>query len=252
MKYFLHLSFLGTNYHGWQRQENLISVQSVIEDNISKMLGWDKCIIYGCGRTDAGVHASQYFAHVDLPEALDFDPLERLNHMLPKDISIREIIKVNPRAHAQYDAQFRTYQYHIHTRKDALSFQTSSYYRLNHLNEEAMHEAMKFIEETKDFKSLCKVPDRHNHTESNMTHAILKFDREKHAILFTFRANRFLQRQIRIMVQKLLEIGQGNISIDYFKTIVSEKQLFPELNSAFAQGLFLTKVEYPEIVFKVD
>ena len=117
MRYFLELSYNGKNYAGWQRQNNAISVQEVLEDNLSKILN-NKIEIVGCGRTDAGVHAKQYFAHVDIEKALPENFLYRINNMLPEDIAIQKIFNVKPDFHARFDAINRTYKYFIHFEKN--------------------------------------------------------------------------------------------------------------------------------------
>ena len=113
MKYFLQLAYNGGNYHGWQRQAHVPSIQATIEDDLRKLFHPD-LTIHGCGRTDAGVHAKQYFAHFVVPEAIDFDLVFKLNRMLPDDIVIHDLIPVHPKANAQLDALSRTYEYHIH------------------------------------------------------------------------------------------------------------------------------------------
>ena len=119
MRYFLELSYNGKNYAGWQRQNNAVSVQEVLEDNLSKILN-NKIEIVGCGRTDAGVHAKQYFAHVDIEKALPENFLYRINNMLPEDIAIQKIFNVKPDFHARFDAINRTYNYFIHFEKNPL------------------------------------------------------------------------------------------------------------------------------------
>ena len=115
MKYFLHLAYKGTNYHGWQWQPNVISVQQVIEEALAKVFKKEKMSIAGCGRTDAGVHASQYYAQVKIEESFDFDPVFRLNKILPPDIRIYEMIPVVQNMHAQHSPISRCYTYYFHT-----------------------------------------------------------------------------------------------------------------------------------------
>ena len=113
MRYFLQLSYNGKNYSGWQRQDNAVSVQETVEDNLSKIMN-DPTEIVGCGRTDAGVHAKQYYTHFDSVKDLPENFLYRMNNMLPDDISINDIFTVKSETHARFDAVNRTYKYFIH------------------------------------------------------------------------------------------------------------------------------------------
>ena len=123
MRVFTELAYDGTNYHGWQRQPEAITVQQAIEDALEKLCG-EKCPILGCGRTDSGVHASYFVAHIDLPASSSerFDSLEqlafKLNGVLDGDIAIFSIIEVDEKAHARFDARERSYTYWIHNEKD--------------------------------------------------------------------------------------------------------------------------------------
>ena len=159
-RFFLELAYQGANYHGWQRQPNVPSVQQTIEEALSKMLG-NKVIVIGCGRTDAGVHAKSFFAHFDLKAALNdhlreniaanipcffgFDPVHRLNKMLPSDISIMHMMQVPKEIHAQYSAQSRTYEYHFHTHKDPFLAQSSALYDAKKLDYDLIQSALHLI-----------------------------------------------------------------------------------------------------------
>src|SRR5436853_1741565 len=136
MRYFLELSFLGTNYHGWQRQLNAHAVQQELENALKILLKKDTETT-GCGRTDTGVHARKFFAHFDsdtlserIPSSIINESkdqqiskstfLYHLNSLLPRDISIINLYQVHDEAHARFDATSRTYEYIITTRKDPL------------------------------------------------------------------------------------------------------------------------------------
>ena len=118
MRYFIELSFFGKNYHGWQRQPEVISIQEVLEDALSRLLRNDISIV-GAGRTDAGVHAKQLFAHFDVANSIDTTDLKnRLNAFLPDDINIIKIFEVNTDVHARFTAGSRSYEYQIHLGKN--------------------------------------------------------------------------------------------------------------------------------------
>ena len=119
-RYFIELAYDGTRYHGWQVQQNAVSVQELLNKALATLLRQPVETI-GCGRTDTGVHAKEFFAHVDV-ETIDHRPWTMdkrgLNALLPHDIAIKRIIPVHADAHARFDATLRSYQYHIHFTKD--------------------------------------------------------------------------------------------------------------------------------------
>lgn len=246
MRYFLHLAYQGKNYSGWQRQTTALSIQQVIEDSISKMLK-EKIHIHGCGRTDAGVHASQYFAHIDIHREIDFDFIERINLMLPSDISIYELIPVDAGCNAQYDAQFRTYTYYFHTNKIPSKSDISAYYNLRDLNLGKINEALNIIENTVDFRSLCKNPDLYKHTNCKIEYVNLIELPEKGCFRFEIKANRFLRGMIRYIVARLFDIGTGKLDLNYFASTLSDRQEFgfKFQSKGYPQGLYLSKIEYP-------
>lgn len=251
MRYFLHMAYDGTNYKGWQRQTNAVGIQQIIEEAISKMLK-ERVFIQGCGRTDSGVHALQYFAHIDFNSKIDFDFVERINLMLPDDISIYELIPVNSNHHAQYDAKYRTYTYLMHTRKIPSKSSISAYYNLKSIDLNKICVAIQFLKQNEDFRSLCKNPDLYKHTICR----IEKFDfieLSENVYKFEIKADRFLRGMIRYIIARLLDIGTSKLSLDEFKSTISAKK---EFNYKFhkkghPQGLYLSKVEYPYLTRKV-
>ena len=217
MKYFLHLAYKGTNYSGWQRQINTPhTIQQTLEEAVSKMVGQPTTCI-GCGRTDAGVHASQFYAHIVVEKAFDYDPVERLNRMLPDDISIVECLLVDYPNHAQYDATSRTYEYYIHGQKNAFLSELSAYYSFENLDLEKLKLAAKLIVETSDFSAFCKQPDLYKHTICHIKKAYFEIDEKAQKIVFTITANRFLRGMIRLLVGNMLAVGYGKMSLEQFE-----------------------------------
>jgi len=243
MRHFFHISYKGTNYRGWQRQPNAISVQEILETYINRLLKINTFIV-GCGRTDAGVHAKQFFFHLDVEQAWDFDLKYRLNKVLPSDIAIHDVIPVADGAHAQFHATARTYEYHIHTHKNPFLNDISAWYDES-LDIEKMKTATKLLPKYEDFRAFCKTPDKHNHTNCQVISAQLFFDENKEHIRFEITANRFLRGMIRIIVDRLIEVGKGNWSIDKFEHHLSTKERPQFTNYAHPQGLYLSKVVYP-------
>ncbi|MCC9168087.1 hypothetical protein [Pontibacter harenae] len=140
MRYFFHIGYNGTNYRGWQRHPYGVNVQQVIEGYLQKILKAPVGIV-GCGRTDAQVHASQFFFHLDVAQPWEFDMLYRLNKVLPPDIAVFDIIPMEGMPHARFNACQRSYDYFIHTYKDPFLSSISSLYLLHNLNLSAMQAA---------------------------------------------------------------------------------------------------------------
>ncbi|MEM8909073.1 MAG: tRNA pseudouridine synthase A, partial [Bacteroidota bacterium] len=235
----------GHRYHGWQRQPQVESVQAMLETQLSKMLG-QAIKVAGCGRTDAGVHASQYFLHFRFAETLDFDPVFRLNKMLPADIVIFDCWPVAEKAHAQHDATSRTYEYFIHTRKSPFLEDRSSYYELGaDFDWTSVQKAVSHLPQTQNYYAFCKRPDLYVHTLCKVTEAELRSNTDQTRLRFRIRANRFLQGMVRLLVGNLLKVGQGRLPLERFMEALQEQKSLPFFNAAYPQGLYLTKVEYP-------
>jgi tRNA pseudouridine38-40 synthase len=251
LRYLVRLSYVGTRYRGWQRQTNtLSSVQQKLEDTFAKMLK-TKVTLVGCGRTDAGVHAKAYYAHFDLDFDFTYDPVERLNRMLPDDIVIHELRIVNEKWHARFDAVSRMYKYYIHTSLDPFLHEVSTFYPLKKINESAIQDALIFIKNLEDFKYLCLTPDDHNTTICTMYEAGFESTEEHKILIFTFRANRFLKSMIRAIMYLIIELALENITIEQFKNICTGNSHLKAIKLAYPNGLHLEDIEYPEVKFNV-
>ena len=145
-RYFLQIAYDGTNYHGWQRQPNAHSVQEEIEKALCKILRLPKVVTLGCGRTDTGVHASDFYLHFvpEIHELNEEETLFRLQQVLPKDIAAYKLFKVNNRAHARFDANERSYEYRIAKKKDPFQ-RNYTYFYGKDLNVEAMNNAAQLM-----------------------------------------------------------------------------------------------------------
>ncbi|WP_179412823.1 tRNA pseudouridine synthase A [Mucilaginibacter sp. E4BP6] len=244
MRYFFHIGYYGTNYCGWQKHPEALSVQQVLETNLSKLL---KVPIYisGCGRTDAQVHASQFFFHADIEPEWDFDLFFRLNKILPDDIAVFDIIPMEGLPHARFDTIQRSYDYFIHTYKDPFLSRFSSFYAKRNLDLHKMKDAVALLPQYSDYRAFCKMPDRIDHTICHVSTANLFTDKNGDRIRFYISANRFLSKMIRIIVGRLLEIGKGEMSVDEFEHYLAEKITPQIIIPAYPQGLYLSKVTYP-------
>jgi tRNA pseudouridine38-40 synthase len=250
MRYFIHLGYDGSSYSGWQRQkETNNTVQETIEKTLS--LVFKKPVsAYGCGRTDAGVHASQYIIQIDLDEAPTFDLKFLLNKNLPDNIAVFEVFEVTNNQHVRYDAVSRTYDYFIHWKKDPVLLSYSSFYEDYTLDFDLMKKAAALILKTKDFKALCKQPDTYDNTFCEITKSELSVNEEEGRLRYTISGNRFLRGMVRICVFFLLDVGRGKITLDEFEQVLNQEKELKEKIPAFPNGLYLSKVEYPFLELK--
>ncbi len=243
-RYFLHIAYQGKKYRGWQRQPKVLSVQQRLEEAISKMLH-KETIVFGCGRTDAGVHASQYFLHIDADQPFDYDPVFRLNKMLPEDIAVFEVLPMEANQHARYDASARTYDYFIHAHKDPFLSERSSHYPIDEFDVSKMQAANRLLTQHKDFKSFCKQPDLYEHTICELQQANLYTAAGGTKLRLQLTSNRFLRGMIRFIVARMLDVGRGKTSLDQFENNLKTGEDFEFKNPAYPQGLYLSKVVYP-------
>ena len=244
MRYFAELVYKGTNYHGWQIQPNAMSVQEKIETTLSTILN-KKIKVVGCGRTDTGVHASQYFLHFKTDVVWDFDPVFRLNKILPTDIVVFDCFSVKENAHAQHDATARTYEYFIHFDKDPFLEPLSSLYEWENLKIDAMKAATALLTQYQDYYAFCKRPELYKHTLCQISQANLDLSTNGKRLRFRVTGDRFLHGMVRLIVGNLLEVGKGKLMVKHFEQALKNRQAFRYFNAAYPQGLYLAKVEYP-------
>ncbi len=242
MRYFIHLAYNGANYCGWQTQPNLPTVQLTLEQALSTLLRQPIAIV-GCGRTDTGVHASDFYAHFTTGTAIDAEQLAfKLNSFLPEDIAIFEIFGVRDNAHARFDATARTYQYHVSNRR--LPFKQGLYSRIYyHPDLNLMNEGAKLLMEYEDFTSFAKL---HTQVKTNICHlSVAQWEEREDEWVFTIRSNRFLRNMVRSVTGTLLDVGRGKLTLEGLREIVERKDRCAAGVSMPPQGLFLTRVEYP-------
>lgn len=243
-RYFLKLSYLGTDYSGWQFQVNVPSVQETLEKTLTAILK-EKITVVGCGRTDAGVHASEYFAHIDATRKdLHSDPqfLFRLNKSLPNSIAVHKIYSMPETAHARFSASARSYTYFITPTKNAIDSGTSWYVH-EPLNIAAMNEAAKIILQHDDFISFSKTGGEMKTSLCRVSHS--QWTEEKGMIVYRITSNRFLRNMVRMCVGTMVEVGTGRMESQHVKELLDAKKQPAVLNIAPANGLFLSEVRYP-------
>lgn len=243
MRYFIELSYNGKAYHGWQIQPNAISVQEVLEKALSTLLK-EKISTMGAGRTDAGVHAVQMFAHFETHVIFEIKTLIfKLNSFLPEDIAIKDLFKVKPEAHTRFDALSRTYLYRIAVEKNP--FNTNQAFYLKHkIDAVKLKEATKILLEYKDFQCFSKSnTDVKTYNCNIMKAEWLMVENE---LQFTIKADRFLRNMVRAIVGTLINIGLGKLEVGALHDIIKSKNRSEAGFSVPAHALYLTEVVYPE------
>jgi tRNA pseudouridine38-40 synthase len=251
VRYFIHLAYNGTAYHGWQRQDNAHTVQAELEKCLSLKLG-QTISVMGCGRTDTGVHARNFYAHFDIetnskvPDAIDF--VNQLNRFLPSDIVVFSILEVSEKLHARFDALSRVYRYFLHTEKAV--FNPHSYYFPYQLDLQQMNNAASLLLKYTDFTSFSKL---HTQTQTNncqITYA--QWTSHQNQLIFEIKADRFLRNMVRAIVGSLIEVGLHKRSPDDFEKLILAKNRNAAGYSVPAHALFLEDVNYPPELFQTQ
>ena len=247
-RYFVEVAYNGSAYHGWQRQPNAISVQQALEEALSKLIS-ETIGLVGAGRTDTGVHARQMFAHFDTEQDIS-NPKELvflLNGFLKDDIAIKTIRRVQPTAHARFDATARDYEYHVAMSKDPFCAHLH-YYLKNKPDIDLMNQAAKTLILNKDFQCFS----RSNTDVKTFLCDIKKAEwrQEGTSLVFYICANRFLRNMVRAIVGTLLEVGFKKRKVEEMGKVIKSKERGKAGFSAPAHGLYLSRIEYPQNIFQ--
>jgi tRNA pseudouridine38-40 synthase len=239
--YKLLIQYDGTDYAGWQFQENAVTIQKKISDSIKTLLN-EAVNLYGSGRTDAGVHAFGQVANFTTAQELDLYTFKySLNSILPKDISILEMQKVHPEFHSRFDAKKRSYCYFISKYKSPF-YERYSYFYHGDLDCEKLNENSKIFLGEHDFTSFCK---KNTETENKICNVLnIRWKETKGLIIFLIEADRFLHRMVRTIVGTMLNAVKNNYDEDYITNIFELKDRESAGESVPAKGLFLYKVKY--------
>lgn len=249
MRCFIYLSYDGSRYCGWQIQPDSPSVQEVLEKALSLFLRQDIHVV-GAGRTDTGVHARMMVAHFDCEDGIDTAWVrDKLNSILPADIAVQRVVRVNERAHARFDAVSRTYRYYVSLGRDPF-LREYSWCLVNRPDFELMNKAASMLFNNIDFTSFSKL---HTDTKTNDCHLTeAGWSELKPGLwVFTITADRFLRNMVRAIVGTLMEVGRHKIQLDDFNGIIQGHDRCRAGDSAPAQGLFLENVTYPDSIFEV-
>lgn len=243
-RYFIELSYDGTAYHGWQTQPNGITVQECLDKALSVYFR-QEIVSLGCGRTDAGVHATQFFAHFDVVDQTENKVIKAttgLNALLPYTIAIKRIFAVANDAHARFDATARAYNYHIHFDKDPFKIDRSWLYK-GTLDVELMNQAAQVLFNYTDFSCFSKSNTQTFTNNCKIMAANFKVTQD--GLVFAIKADRFLRNMVRAIVGTLILVGKKDIGVNEVAKIIEGKSRSKAGQSVPACGLYLVKVEYP-------
>ncbi len=242
MRYLLEFSYKGTNYCGWQIQQNANSVQAEIEKGLSLLLRTPQGVT-GSSRTDTGVHAVQQFAHFDTEIIIEdtSEMIYKLNKILPNDIAVLSLQKVENTFHSRFDATSRKYEYRITRKKSPFLFGTA-YYFIKDLDIDSMNNAANILFEYTDYESFSRIKTEVKTFECTIMEA--RWEKIGNDLIFHIKANRFLRGMVRTIVGTMLEIGLGRKSVADFEQIIVSKNRKNAGRAVPAEGLFLVEVNY--------
>jgi len=239
-RYFIEVSYKGTNYSGFQVQQNANSIQAEVEKAL-KVYYKQEFKLTGSSRTDAGVHAAQNFFHFDSEQAIE-DQSYHLNAILPKDIVIKRIFPVQPDSHSRFDAILREYTYCLYQQKDPFK-EDRAYFFPYKLDLGLLNQAAGELMNVHDFTSFSKRNTQVKTAICNITKS--QWVQENDVFTHHVVSNRFLRGMVRGMVGTMLQVGREKISVEQFIHIIQSRDCTKADFSVPPQGLFLQKVNFP-------
>lgn len=241
--YKLILTYDGTPYHGWQMQENAISVQQCLSEAIERIFG-EKVTIYGCSRTDKGVHANKFCCNFRSNVTRDTEKIAYgLNAVLPESICVLSCFVANEDFNARFDAKGKEYIYKIWNsrRRNPFLLQKALHYPLP-IDEKLLNEQAKHYIGTHDFSAFCAAG------ATTLSNVRTVFDcsvtRQGDMVIFAVRGDGFLYNMVRIMVGTLLDINEGKIEKGSIPSIIQSRSRLSAGVTAKAHGLYLNEVYY--------
>ncbi len=248
MRYFLELAYKGTHFHGYQSQPNADTIQSEIETCLRTILGVETQVV-GCGRTDTGVHASQFFLHFDTDTILEGDLfIYKLNAIVHPDIVFYRLHPVADDAHARFDAESRSYAYYMDLKRDPFRQETAYFFPFqSELDIELMNQVVTKLKSYTDFTTFCKSRTDVKNKICTLTRSEWHFDEERSTLIYKVSANRFLRGMIRLIVGMSIQVGRGTMSVEHVVSCMENRSLLDKPYSAPAKGLFLRDIIYPYI-----
>ncbi len=241
-RYFIELSYKGTNYSGFQSQRNTNQTIQAELEKAFEVLQKEKVTLVSSSRTDAGVHALQNYFHFDYPGEIHPQFVYKMNAILPGDIFVKKIFAVRADAHSRFDAIAREYRYFIYSKKNPF-LQDRAFYFPYKLDIEKLKEAAEIIKDYSDFTSFSKRNTQVKTFECRIIESEWRV--EDDCLVYHVKANRFLRGMVRALTATMLKAGRNKISMTEFRKIIEAKDCTLASFAVPAQGLFLVKVEYP-------
>ncbi len=245
MRYFAEIAYRGTHYVGWQIQPNGLSVQEVCNQTLRTILRDADIACVGCGRTDAGVHATQFFLHYDTQADIPENFLLRMNTVLPDDIRFIRFFPVEEKAHARFDATLRAYEYIISFTKDPFGTDLVLWRHIRDLDFELLQACCGVMKKYNDFPSFCKSKQGAKTTIVNLKEIYWRKEGERYILYIS--ADRFIRGMVRLVVGAMMQVARGKMSLSEFETGIKNGERFRLALSAPAQGLYLIQVQYPYV-----
>lgn len=243
MRYFIKLQYDGSKHHGWQSQPTKVAtIQGDIEYAFSTITR-NKVEVIGCGRTDAGVHAKDYYMHLDLVEPMTWKLFGRVNNFLSDNIALLDFKQVADDGHARFDAISRSYQYHIHFSKSPFLLGRSHYFPYPRIDRELLQSSVNMLMDYTHFDTFCKTNTDVIEKNCEITRSEWEFF--PGGAIYHISANRFLRGMIRLIVGMSLQVSRGKLDIDYVKQQLVDQMPIDKALSVPAHGLYLCDIKYP-------
>ena len=244
-RYFLELAYKGTDYSGFQLQDNANTIQAEVEKAF-EILHKQKVILTGSSRTDSGVHALQNYFHFDYNESINAQFIYKMNAILPADIVVKKLTPVAGDAHCRFDAVAREYRYYIYRYKNPFLKERAFFFPYR-MDIDLMQQAALVIKEYLDFTSFSK-----RNTQVKTFNCIIqesKWGMEGDCVVYYVSANRFLRGMVRALTATMLRVGRGKISLNELRDIIEAKDCTKASFAVPPHGLFLISVNYPVSYF---
>lgn len=243
-RYFLEVAYKGTAYSGFQSQENANTIQAEVEKAF-QILQKELVTLTGSSRTDSGVHALQNYFHFDYDGSLHPHFIYKMNAILPRDIVVKGVKRVNDEAHCRFDAVSREYRYYIYRAKDPF-LEDRAFYFPYKLDINAMQDAAELIKRYEDFTSFSK----RNTQVKTFKCRIMESEwiKEENSWVYRVKGDRFLRGMVRALTATMLLVGRGKLELGGFRKIIEARDCSKASFAVPSRGLFLVKVEYEDIV----
>ena len=242
MNYKINISYDGTRFSGWQIQPEVRTVQKELQDTIQEIFKDNKIVLYGSGRTDAGVHANGQIANFIINTKMSTSQIKNaINSKINKDIYINGCQIIDENFNARFSALDREYIYKI-SKNFSPIHRKYTWYVSYKIDENKLDECAKIILGEHDFKYFCKTLSQKENNNCCIKKSKWKF---KHDLIFyEIKANRFLHHMVRMLVGTMIEVSKNSISLDIFSNMINGKDIKPRIITCPAHGLFLNKVNY--------